>query len=78
MGWSRAQECSDRAIEHMKRALDATDPDERKHSLAIAADRELALFATPQGWWEVCRSGHNAQINRSQVQVAGMGVIGTY
>ena len=41
--WSRAREYWDRAIEQMKLALDATDPDERKRLIAIAQHyRELA------------------------------------
>ena len=41
--WSLAREYWDRAIEHMKLALDATDPDERKRLIAIAQHyRELA------------------------------------
>jgi hypothetical protein len=41
--WSQAREYWDRAIEHMKLALDATDPDERKRLIAIAQHyRELA------------------------------------
>jgi hypothetical protein len=41
--WSRAREYWDRAIEQMKLALDATDPDERKRLIAIAGHyRELA------------------------------------
>ena len=41
--WSLAREYWDRAIEHMKLALDTTDPDERKRLIAIAQHyRELA------------------------------------